>query len=320
MYLPSLRDLAIGSTGLVRLNSLCPSGQLFLKLESSNPTGSLKDRTAYYLVEDAIRRANSNDFAIVESTSGNLGLGLQYVAGQLGIKVHAIVDPTIPKSKKVRMENAGITVSVVDQNEYPDFRTARIARARMMESTGQFLWTNQYANEAGLLAHFETTGPEIWRQTGGSVDAVVCSVGTGGTICGIGRALKEKNPEVEIYAVEPEGSTIFGGYSGKYITAGAGLLGPSELVLRHGSIIDYFSHVSDGAAMSRCRQCVKSEGLSVGITAGAALEVGLHLARSNQDSVVVVIAPDSGVNYVEYIDSEAGEVVEACVRILPFQS
>src|ERR1041384_2426295 len=144
MQLPSLSDLTIGATPLRWLNLLCPGSQLFLKLETTNPTASTKDRTAYYLVEDAIRRAVSNRFAIVESTSGNLGLGLQYVANKVRLRVHCIIDPTIPAQKKAQMVNAGIILSVVDLDGYEDFRTARIDRARKMERTGEFIWTNQY--------------------------------------------------------------------------------------------------------------------------------------------------------------------------------
>jgi cysteine synthase len=242
-------------------------------------------------------------------------LGLKYVADTQGIQVHCVVDPTVSAVKMKRMREAGIVLEVAELNGHPDYRSARIARARAMEEYDHCVWVNQYANFAGLLAHLETTATEIWHQTEGLVDVVVCSVGSGGTICGIGRALKDKNPKIQIFGVEPEGSTIFGGSPGPYISAGAGFRGPSDLVSRYGSVVDYSSHVADKIAFGRCRQCLESEGISVGISTGAALEIGIRLAQSSQRQVVV-IAPDSGQDYPGLM---TGDWTVACEQGLAVQ-
>jgi cysteine synthase A len=186
---------------------------------------------------------------------------------------------------------------MVDRTEGLDFRAARIAYVRKQAEEAGWFWPNQYANEAGMLAHEATTGPEIWAATAGRVDIVVVAVGTGGTVCGIGRFLRSVDRDVCVVGVEPVGSTIFGGEAAAYLSSGAGLDGPSPLVQRHGSVIDLYAKVADDVAIAACREFAAKEPFGIGITGAAAALVARQLARRDPAKLVVAIAADSAENY-----------------------
>ena len=301
MKLKDFHEYGLGSTPLVRLSRYCSRGNLYIKLEKCNPNGSIKDRTAYFIVRDLLTTGRlSPKTILVESSSGNLGLALGYFSQELGIEFVCLVDPTIAPDKLRQLLEKNVKVHVVSQGNNPDYRTARIRLANYLDKKPNWIWTNQYGNPSNYKSHYETTGSEIWDQTRGEVDYVVCSVGTGGTICGIGHYLKQKKSEIKIIGVEPVGSTIFGGLPKAYLNAGAGMGYPSELIRKYGDVIDYYCKVKDEDSIQECINLLFKESLSVGITSGSVLKLGLHLAYRYPGSNIVVIAPDGGEKYQEF--------------------
>jgi cysteine synthase len=296
--LGTLADYGIGNTPLHRAERYCPSGNLYLKLEKLNPNGSIKDRTAFYMIQDLVDCGRLNRHVkLVESSSGNLGLALGFFATRFAIQFVCLIDPSIPSEKVNQLELAGVEVRVVRAGKEGDYRQARIRLAQELDQSQGFIWTNQYDNLANVKAHYESTGPEIWAQTQGCVDYVVCPVGTGGTICGVGRFLKERSPSIRIVAVEPRGSTIFGGIPGPYLSVGTGMVHPSGIIVRYGSIIDQFAQIEDRASLHECMEFCKSEQISVGVSTGSALVVARCLAERHREKTVVALAPDGGENY-----------------------
>lgn len=314
--LNSLESYGIGTTPIHFAKVLCPNGQLYVKLEYVNVTGSIKARTAHYIVSDLIRRQKIKPgMTIVESTSGNLGTALTLFGREIGVNVVCLVDETIPPRKIQKLRDAQAEVRLVELGAHPDFRTARLAEACRLGKLPDWVWPNQYGNEAGMFAHEETTGPEIWKALLGNVDLVVGILGTGGTMCGIARALKKCKPTIKIVAVEPYGSTIFGGVSSSYLSAGAGLPEASQLLHRHGHLIDYFAKVSDMLAIQTCHTIARLEQLNVGITSGAAIAVAMQLAARDPSQIVVVIAPDGAESYEDILQNQFAD--DACVLAAP---
>lgn len=294
----------LGNTPLHHATKHCPNCNVYIKLEAANPHGSVKDRTAYYIVKDLIDTGRlQSSSKLVESSSGNLALALAFFAGEVGVPFVCLADPSIVPEKLEELQKAGVEVRVVSLGSNSDLRTARIQTAKELAKRPDWIWTNQYDNLANFKAHFETTGPEIWAQTAGRIEYVVCSVGTGGTICGVGCYLKQRNPAMKVIAVEPKGSTIFGGEPGDYLNAGAGMAYPSGIMREHGHVVDYFCQVDDGVAIQECNRIGETEALSLGITGGAATVVARHLATKHPDSCIVALAPDSGERYVRLLQS-----------------
>lgn len=288
----------LGNTPMYRPRVYCRSGNLYLKLENANPVGSIKDRTAYYMIKELLDTGRLKPgIKLVESSSGNLGLALGHFTSELGIPFMCLVDPTIPPDKLSELKGAGVQIHVVSLGSSPDYRTARIQMAHDLDQQSDWIWTNQYDNPANFRAHYETTGPEIWSQTKGCVNYVVCSVGTGGTICGIGHSLKQRNPSVRVVAVEPEGSTIFGGTPGKYLSVGAGMRHPSGIFEEYGQVVDYYCKISDRNALQECVNILHIENLSVGVTAGSVLVVASWLATHHPNEIIVAVVPDGGEEY-----------------------
>ncbi len=300
MRLRSMAEYGIGRTPMLRARRFTTGGNLLVKIESRNPTGSIKDRLAYYLVPDT-EMARDGEPRLVDSTSGNFGLAMMRMASLSGKVFVALADPTISPTKLKRLQSHG-EVRLVDKGAALDYRSARIALAKKLGGCPGWRWTNQYDNPLAFRAYFETTGPEIWEQTHGAVTTLVCSVGTGGTICGTAHALKRRNPKVRVVAIEPLGSTIFGTVPGDYLNAGAGMYEPTDIIRRYSGAIDAFCLVPDAIALRTCREFYDAEGEGVGVTAGAALWVGAHLADKDQDETVVVVAPDGWANYCHLAD------------------
>jgi cysteine synthase len=241
---------------------------------------------------------------LVESTSGNLGLALAYLAGDIGISTVCVVDPTVSAAKITKLREGGADVCFAKLDDlHKDYPSARIAEVRRLVQSRGWIWLNQYAAPAGMRAHEETTGPETWAATGGRLHCVVASVGTGGTICGMGRFLKRVDPGIQIIAVEPLGSTIFGGQPGPFMSAGSGLSGPSSIVRRFGNVIDFVAKVSDAAAVGACKIFAQRESYTIGITAAAAALVGRRVAERHPDWTVVSIAADGSESYQDALKS-----------------
>lgn len=298
MNLKSFAEYGLGNTPLCNIRSSGSESRIYLKLESSNLTGSIKARTGYYIIQDLwVRDLLRPNISLVESSSGNLGLALAYFAHDLNIHFLCLVDPTLPAEKFTQLTDAGIDYQVVSQGNSPDYRTARIRQAEYLDQLPEWIWTNQYKNPSNFAAHYETTGPEIWKQTDGDVDFVICSVGTGGTVCGVGQYLKSRKRDVTIVAVEPDGSTIFGGESHQYLSVGAGLWGPSAIINRYGNVIDFSCKVHDVCAIQECLRIQENEHFGVGITTGMALAAAREISFQKPTATVVVVAPDGGDNY-----------------------
>ena len=285
-------------------DSYCKSKNLLIKLEQNNPLGSIKDRTAFYILKDLINSGRlQTDTKLVESSSGNLGLALGYFAYEIGVDFLCLVDSTIPKEKVNQLENNHVKLHSVSIGNHKTYRDARISMASELDQKEEWVWTRQYDNISNIMCHYDTTGPEIWSQTKNNVDFVVCSTGTGGTICGIGLFLKKKNPAVKIVAVEPLGSTIFGGTPGCYLSVGAGMSSASSIVKRFGYVIDYWAQVADTDALNECIRFLEAEDINLGVTAGAALVVALSIAKNEPNKKVVAVAPDGGENYATLFES-----------------
>lgn len=308
-------EYGIGMTTMITA-PIDGGGVVHVKLENSNFTGSIKDRTAYFLLWGLMRsgRLRPGD-SVVESTSGNLGTSLARFGQLLGFDVLCVVDDGVPAAKIDKLHKAGARVEVASKGDYPDPRAARIAKVRALSTLPGHVWPNQYENPMGVLAHSATTAPEIWRALGRVPDVVVVPVGTGGTVCGIGRYACLRRSGARIIAVEPLGSTIFGGESGHYLGVGAGLREPSSLLRRFGGVIDSFVKIPDSVAIASAAHWI-DKGVELGITAGGAMAVAVQLASRHPDWVVVTLAPDDCGSYLEHLttceSSWPPEVIDIC--------
>lgn len=289
----TLRRLGIGDTPLVALPGLAPSGEVWLKAEYTNPVGSVKDRAAVYLMSWA-RRVAGPGTRVIESTSGNLGRALIRLGHRLDMTCTLVMDASAPSRIISEFRELGADVDLVDR---PDpgmtLRETRIARAEELGHRPGSIWLNQYDNCAGMMAHQESTGREILRDRTDPVDAVVASVGTGGTICGIAAALRDWSTPPLVVGAEPTGSTISGGAEGPYLSAGSGMRGMPGIVRKYGCLIDRFAHVPDSVAAHWALILRRRYGLRVGQTTGAAVAVAALLAGEN-DLRVIAVAPDCG--------------------------
>jgi cysteine synthase A len=263
-----------------------------------NPTGSAKDRAAKYMVDDAENRGViSKGATIIEPTSGNTGIGLAAYAVPKGYRVIIVMPDTMSEERRLLMKAYGAELVLTDGKLGMSGSIAEAERLHK-EIAGSFI-PDQFGNPANALSHYETTGPEIWNDTDGKIDIFVAGVGTGGTITGVGRFLKEKNPDIKIVAVEPENSAVLsGGKAGAHGLQGigAGFI-PKVLDV---SILDEIITVSDEDAYSAGRLLGKSEGILSGISSGAALHAGITLAKreENKGKNIIVLLPDTGSRYL----------------------
>lgn len=307
MRLRAMASYRIGGTHLIAATNFAPIGRLFVKIESENATGSIKDRPAYFVMNDLLRHPKFvPGICLVESTSGNFGMSLQLFAKEMRFRLLCVVDPTIGRQKLDRLTAAGAELEFVTSAD-GNHRAARLKRAKELDATPGFLWPNQFGNPANVAAHEETTGPEIWEQTNGTVTTVVCAVGTGGTVCGVGRALKARAAQVNVVAVEPHGSTIFAGVFEPYLNVGAGLPEPSAILRRFGSVIDSYAKVPDDLAVATALEFAEKEGVGVGVTSGMVLAVSRGLAARRPEDVIVAVAPDGADNYEDVLISQSGK-------------
>ena len=292
----------IGGTPLMELTHIETKyglkATLLGKLEYFNATGSVKDRIARKMIEDAEEKGLLKEGSvIIEPTSGNTGIGLASVGTAKGYRVIIVMPETfsIERRKLIRAYGAEIVLS-----EGSKGMKGAIAKAEELakEIPGSFI-PAQFDNPANWKAHYETTGPEIWKDTDGEVDILVAGVGTGGTITGTGKYLKEQNPEIRVVAVEPASSPVLsGGKAGAHAIQGIGA-GFVPAVLDT-SVYDEVVTVLNEDAIATGAEFGKTEGLLVGISAGAALWAGIQLAQrpENEGRNIVVILPDSGDRYL----------------------
>jgi cystathionine beta-synthase len=299
----SLIDL-IGNTPLVRLDRIGRdlSAQLFAKLEFLNPGGSVKDRPALFMVEAAEREGRlRRGGTIVEPTSGNTGVGLAIVAARRGYRCIFTMPDKIATEKVALLRAYGAEVVVcptaVDP-QHPDSYYS-VAR-RLAETTPNAFMPNQYANPANPESHERSTGPELWQQTSGRITHVVASIGTGGTISGVGRYLKSQNPGVQIIGADPEGSVYSGGQGRPYLVEGIGEDFWPDTYDRE--IADRVVMVSDRDSFLTARRVTREEGILVGGSCGTAVWAALEVGRDlGPEAVIVVIVPDSGRGYLSKV-------------------
>ena len=297
----SLVDL-IGNTPLLRLeryesaNHL--SAALLAKLECFNPLSSAKDRAAKYMIEDAEAKGLLKPgTVIVEPTSGNTGVGLSYIAAIKGYQVILTMPETMSLERRNLLSALGARLELTPGAQG---MKGAIAKAEELLRTLPSAWMpGQFDNPANATAHYETTGPEIWRDTDGKVDVLVAGVGSGGTVTGAGRYLKEQNPNIEVIAVEPaESPVLSGGQAGPHKIQGIGA-GFVPAVLDR-SVVDRVIPVPGEDAFAASRALAHAEGLLVGISSGAALSAAASLAREEayQGKNIVVVLPDTGERYL----------------------
>ena len=297
----SLTEL-IGGTPLLELTQFEKDNQLeatmLAKLEYFNPAGSVKDRVAKSILDDAEQSGKLKPGGtIIEPTSGNTGIGLAAVAAARGYKLIFTMPETMSMERRMLMKAYGAEHARTDGKKG---MSGAIEKADELhrEIPGSLI-AGQFTNPANPKAHFETTGPEIYRDTDGKVDIFVAGVGTGGTVSGVGKYLKSKNPDVKVVAVEPETSPVLTkGKSGAHGIQGIGAgFVPDTLDT---SVYDEVIAVEDADAYKFSRAVTASDGLLVGISAGAAICAGVQLARrpENKGKTIVVLLPDSGERYL----------------------
>ena len=296
-----LTDL-IGDTPLLELGTYRDENNLeanlIAKVEYFNPLGSVKDRVANAMIETAIKEGKINkDTVIIEPTSGNTGIGLAFVTATKGLRLILTMPETMSIERRRIVAALGAEVVLTPGAEG---MKGAIAKAEALkEEYGNAFIPQQFENEANPKIHFETTGPEIWRDTDGKVDIFVAGVGTGGTVTGIGKYIKSQNPNAKIVAVEPATSAVLSGKKPgphKIQGIGAGFV-PKVLDL---DIVDEIIPVENDDAFNASRAVAKAEGLLVGISAGASIYAATELAKrpENKGKNIVILLPDTGERYL----------------------
>ena len=302
---------AIGNTPLIRLNG--PSNEtgcnILGKAEYLNPGGSIKDRAAWAIIKDSeeknILRENG---VIVEGTAGNTGIGLTLIGNSKGYKSIIVMPDTQTKEKIDILRYIGAELRLVPAKPYKDpdnfvKYSGRLAEEISKKNNGNVLWANQFDNIANYLGHYQTTGQEIWKQTNGKIDGFICSSGTGGTIAGVGKALKEKNKNIKIYLADPKGSALYNFIKfkelkseGNSITEG---IGSSRITanFREAPIDDVFS-IEDVDALTEIYKLIENEGLCLGTSSGINVAGAISLAKElGPGKTIVTVLCDKSDKY-----------------------
>ncbi|MGI6745090.1 MAG: O-acetylserine sulfhydrylase [Firmicutes bacterium ADurb.Bin300] len=295
-------DMLIGKTPLLELvNYEKKQGleaKIIVKLEYFNPSGSVKDRVAKYMLDDAFRKGLlKKNSVIIEPTSGNTGIGLAAIAAARGYRVIIVMPETMSAERRSLIKAYGAQI-VLTRGEMGMSGAIQKAKELAEEIPDSFI-PGQFENPANVRAHFETTGPEIWEDTGGKIDIFVAGVGTGGTLTGTSQYLKTKKPSVKIVAVEPSSSpALSAGHAGGHKIQGIGA-GFVPRILNTG-VIDEIITVEDDAAFASAREAGKTDGILVGISSGAAIKAAGELAKrpENKGKMIVTLLPDSGERYM----------------------
>ena len=302
---------SIGNTPLIRLwRASEETGCTILgKAEFMNPGGSVKDRAAKAIVLDAEKQGVLKPGGlIVEGTAGNTGIGLALVGNSRGYRTLIVIPETQSQEKKDMLRLSGAELKEVPAVPYRDPQNYIKISGRLAEELNQndpkgAIWANQFDNVANRQAHYETTGPEIWEQTEGKVDAFICAVGTGGTLAGTGAFLKEKNPEIQIGLADPMGAALFSYYTegelsswGDSITEG---IGQGRITANlEDAVVDHPFQIPDDEALPVCFQLLQEEGLCLGSSSGINVAGAIRLAKKlGSGKTIVTILCDSGTRY-----------------------
>jgi len=282
----------IGNTPLVRINKLSPNSKvnIYAKIEGSNPGGSIKDRIALKMIEQAERDGSLNkNKTIIEPTSGNTGIGLAMIGIVKGYKVEIVMSKAVSIERVKMIRSFGAKIILTDPKLGTDGAIVK-ARKFVARNPGKYFMPDQFSNKYNKIAHYKTTGEEIWQQTKGKIDYFVSAIGTSGTIMGVGKVLKEKNPKIKIVCAHP--------VKGHYIQ---GLKNMEEAIVP--SIydplkIDETVMVENEDAFETTRQIVKKEGIFVGMSSGAAMYAAMKIAKKIKRGSIVIIFPDRGEKYL----------------------
>jgi cysteine synthase A len=301
----------IGNTPLIKLRraSEATGCTILGKCEFLNPGQSVKDRAALYIIKDAIARADLRPGGVVvDGTAGNTGIGLAMVANALGLRTVIVIPETQTQEKKDTLRALGADLVEVpavpyrNPNNYVKV-SGRIAEKLAREDPNGAIWANQFDNVANRQAHIETTGPEIWEQTGGKIDGFICAVGTGGTLAGVAAALRERDPNVAIGLADPPGAALFSYYTtgelkaeGSSITEG---IGQGRITANlEGLEVDYAFQIPDEESIPVCFELLEHEGLCMGPSSGVNVAGAIRLARElGPGKTIVTILADYGNRY-----------------------
>ena len=291
MKVTSILDL-IGNTPMVEIKRLNPSSnvELYVKLEKYNPGGSVKDRIAKYMIEQAEKSGNLTvEKTVIEPTSGNTGIGLALVCRAKGYNLVLVMPETMTLERRQILISLGAQILLSDGTKGMN-GAEDLAHEIVNRNSEKYFMPNQFANQANVLAHYETTGQEIWRDTNGRITHFVAGIGTGGTLMGVSKRLKEYNPNIKIIAAQPESGTVIQGLKDlktQYVPA----IWKRELV-------DEIEYVHPKEADEAARLLALQEGIFVGPSSGAVLSVALKKAKVLEKGVIVAIAPDGGEKYL----------------------
>ena len=289
----------IGKTPLLKLRS--DGGQVVAKLEYFNPAGSTKDRAAFYMIQDAEEQGRLKEGGtIIEPTSGNTGVGIAMTAAAKGYRSIMVMPESMSIERRKLLAAYGAELVLTPASEGMQ-GSVKKAEELAEEIPGSII-AGQFYNPANPRAHIETTGPEIWDDTDGKVDILVATFGTGGTVSGIGRYLKDRNPAVQVIAVEPASSPLVTeGKAGPHKIQGIGANFIPENLDRE--VVDEFVTVTDEAALETMKTLAAEEGILVGVSSGAAVSAAREVARreGNEDKLIVAILPDTGERYLSIL-------------------
>jgi cysteine synthase B len=282
----------IGNTPLVRINRINPNKNvsIYAKIEGFNPTGSIKDRIALKMIEQAEADGSLvKGKTIIEPTSGNTGIGLAMIGAVKGYDVEIVMSEAVSIERRKMIKAFGAKVTLTDAKLGTDGAIIR-ARELVKENPEKYFMPDQFSNKYNKIAHYKTTGEEIWKQTNGKIDYFVSAIGTSGTIMGVGKALKENNPKIKIVCAHP--------VKGHYIQ---GLKNMGEAIvpsIYDPSAIDETIMVETETAYEMSRQIIRTEGIFVGMSSGAAMYAAIEVAKKIESGTIVVILADRGEKYL----------------------